>query len=308
MKSLSFVQVSIIGLGNIGRALLLSLMNNRSRNYHINIIDLPGSSKGSVLDFLQGIEICENHKISFNSDDLFRKSTFIFHCAGVGVKQGASRLTTTDENINITRSIFDRLQPNASAKIIVISNPVDIISFYTWKFSNLPPHQVIGTGTLLDTARLNYYIHQLAGQDKKTDSLMLGEHGESIVWAKSHSYIDGISINEYFTEEQQAKLELDVIHSASRIKQTQGATIYAVTLCAIRIMEAILNPTDKVFSVSCMTDSYYKHLLNCPSIYIGLPVRIGAEGIKEIIPLKLSEDELAQLRQSASLVESHLIH
>ncbi len=308
MNSGTPITLSVIGLGNIGRAVVLSLINCESRTYHINLVDLPESAEGSVLDFAQGIEFSSPHKITFNSETAFQKSTFIFHCAGVGVKPGASRLTTTNDNVMITRSIFEKYTPSKHAKIIVISNPVDVISYYTWKYSSLPSHQVIGTGTHLDTARLNYYIRQVVGNDKSVNNQMLGEHGESIVWAKSHSYIDGVSVNEYFSSEQQAKFESDVIQTASRIKQTQGATIYAVTLCAIDIMEAMLNPTDKIYNVSCLTDAYYTSLFKCSPLYAGLPVRIGQDGISEILPYEFSEKELNQLRQSTALIQSHLTH
>lgn len=300
--------ISIIGLGKIGRTLLLSLINQTERSYTINIVSRQENLAGFLLDLVQSLQIKSHHQITLNSDVNFHRSEFIFHCAGVGVKQGASRLTTSNDNIQITKEVFQRLHPNSNAKIIVISNPVDIITHYVWKFTKLPPNQIIGTGTFLDTIRLHYYIEELIGVENNIETLMLGEHGESIVWAKSHSKVNGGAIEDYFTDEQQAKLELDVIHTAARIKQNQGASTYAISMCAIHIMEAMINPNDRVFTLSCMLDDYYKHLLNSPSIHMALPVRLDRNGIKEILPFKFTDDELAQLQQSAALIESHLIH
>lgn len=300
--------ISIIGLGKIGRTLLLSLINQTERSYTINIVSRQENLAGFLLDLVQSLQIKSHHQITLNSDVNFHRSEFIFHCAGVGVKQGASRLTTSNDNIQITKEVFQRLHPNSNAKIIVISNPVDIITHYVWKFTKLPPHQIIGTGTFLDTIRLHYYIEELIGVENNIETLMLGEHGESIVWAKSHSKVNGGAIEDYFTDEQQAKLELDVIHTAARIKQNQGASTYAISMCALHIMEAMINPNDRVFTLSCMLDDYYKHLLNSPSIHMALPVRLDRNGIKEILPLKFTDDELALLQQSAALIESHLIH
>lgn len=300
--------ISIIGPGKIGRTLLLSLINQNKRSYCINVISRQQTLSGFLLDLVQGLQLKDQHEITLNSESNFNKSEFIFHCAGVSVKQGASRLTTSKDNVSITREIFNRYQPNPSAKIIVITNPVDIISYYTWKFTKLPPQQVIGTGTLLDTIRLHYYIEELVGKEKDIETLMLGEHGESIVWAKSHSKVDGRAIEDYFTQEQQAKLELDVIHTAARIKQNQGASTYAISMCALQIMEAMINPDDKIYTISCLLDGYYKDLLRSPSIYMALPVRLDRNGRKEIVPLKFTNDELGQLQQSAALIESHLIH
>lgn len=132
------INISIIGIGNIGRALLLNLLNEKNFYFLINIIDLPENAEGTLLDFHHALEFRPNHSIVFNSKDHFHESSYIFHCAGVGIQQGSSRLSTTDENIKITHSIFEHYQPNDKAKIIVITNPVDIITFYTWKYSNLP--------------------------------------------------------------------------------------------------------------------------------------------------------------------------
>lgn len=308
MMNCEQIHISIIGLGKIGRTLLLSLINQTEYAYTINIVSRQEVLSGFLLDLVQGLQLKNHHQITLNSDTNFKLSEFIFHCAGVGVKQGASRLTTSNDNIRITRDIFEKNHPNPNAKIIVITNPVDIISHYVWRFTKLPPHQIIGTGTFLDTIRLHYYVEELIGSDNNIETLMLGEHGESIVWAKSHSKVNGGAIEDYFTDEQQAKLELDVIHTAARIKQNQGASTYAISMCALHIMEAMLNPDDRVYTLSCMLDDYYKHLLNSPSLYMALPVRLNRKGISEILPLKFTADELAQLQQSAALIESHLIH
>ncbi|CAG5083219.1 malate dehydrogenase [Parvicella tangerina] len=302
------VYISIIGPGKIGRTLMLSLINQTKRRYVINIVSRQEVLSGFILDIVQSLQLKNKHRITLNSTSNFNRSSFIFHCAGVSVKQGASRLTTSKDNIAITKELFEKFRPNKDAKVIVITNPVDIISYYTWKFTGLPPKQIIGTGTLLDTIRLHYYMEELVGADKQIETLMLGEHGESIVWAKSHSKINGGAIEDYFTEEQQAKLELDVIHTAARIKQNQGASTYAISLCALEIMEAMIEPDGRVYTVSCLLDEYYKQLLQSPSIYMGLPAQLDQNGVKAILPLKFTPDELAQLQQSAALIESHLIH
>lgn len=298
--------ISILGLGQIGRSLLFSLIGDSTSSYLINVIDVSEGLSGTLLDFKQALQTVPYHQISFNSRENFRNSDFIFHCAGVGVKPKASRLSIAQENVRITQEIFQKYTPDDKAKIIVITNPVDVISYYTWKYSHLPPKQVIGTGTFLDTIRLKYYISEMAGEGKNIDVLTLGEHGDSLVWIKSHSKIDGNAIADYFTQNQLIELEQNVIDTASRIKKTQGATIYAVTNCAIQLMKAMVSPDDQVYAVSCMIDDYYKNILKISPLYMGLPVRIDQDGISELLPLRLNNDELIRLQQSAALIKSHL--
>lgn len=298
--------ISILGLGQIGRSLLFSLISDSDSSYLINVIDVSEDLSGTLLDFKQALQTAPHHKISFNSWENFRHSHFIFHCAGVGVQPGASRLSIARDNVQITKEVFQEYVPNDKAKVIVITNPVDVISYYTWKYSHLPPKQVIGTGTFLDTIRLKYYISEMVGDGKNIDVLTLGEHGDSLVWVKSHSKIDGNAVADYFTERQMIELEQNVIQTASRIKKTQGATIYAVTNCAIQLMKAMIYPDDQVYSVSCMVDDYFKNLLKTPPLYMGLPVRIDQDGVKELLPLRLNDDELTRLQASATLIKSHL--
>lgn len=304
----SSITISILGFGNIGRALLLNLLAAPNRSYVINIIDPSDEISGTILDFAQAMQLNAKHRIVFNSPSHFTQSAFIFHCAGVGVQKGASRLTTSDDNIAITKSIFEQYTPGKNSKIIVVANPVEVITYYTWKYAQLPPQQVMGTGTFLDNLRLDYYLAQLIGDDKKIDTLMLGEHGESIVWIKSHSTIDGLHISEFLTNDQLNALESDVLTTASRIKKTQGATIYAVTSCALELMEAMLNPTETVYPISCMIDDHYKNLLGYGSMYISLPVRLDQNGVKQILSVQFNDEELVAMRKSATLINEHLIH
>jgi L-lactate dehydrogenase len=192
----------------------------------------------------------------------------------------------------------------------VATNPVDVLSYATWKLSGLPSNRVFGSGTILDTARFRYLLSQHAEVDSRSvHAYIIGEHGDSEVPVWSLANIAGMNLQEYckanckeFRPETYEKIFIDTRDAAYEIIQRKGATYYAIGNGLLRIVEAILRGQDTVLSVSTLIDDYY----GIDDVYFSLPCVIGHNGIKQVMHLNLNEKEQAGIRQSAEVLKSTL--
>lgn len=210
--------ITVVGLGNVGRTLVSLLLQNKENDFTINILDPSESVQGSFLDLSQA-SILTDHKLVLNDFNLFENSSFVFHTAGATVKAGQTRNEIVKESLNLTEKIFsDRVFKN-EPYIIVVANPVDVVANYLYSVLKVKCKQILSPGTLLDTARLNYYANSKKG-------IVIGEHGESMVPVMQGNLVKG-------------DLREKTINAAREIKQTQGATFYGVAQCCVKILEVI---------------------------------------------------------------------
>jgi L-lactate dehydrogenase len=299
------IKITIVGFGNIGRCILQHLLVEPKHPLCINIIDLDTTLSGSFLDFSHSNSLLNKHQLIWNDNVCFQNSHFIFHCAGPSVPQNATRLAITQESKAITTSIFKNFKSRVNPFIIVISNPVDVISNLTSHLTGLDPCRVIGTGTLLDTIRMKYYLRQVFPTQKVTTQL-LGEHGDSIVFMASKTFIDGIAIEEM--------LDANTIHqcvektktSPTLIKATQGATFYAVSNCAVSIFNQLITPTASILPLSVLIPTQFQQLFKSAPLYMSLPVRITKNGARVEEAFECSDKELMELRKSAKIICNYL--
>ncbi len=298
--------ISITGLGNVGTTIVNRLLSiPTEHSYCINIIDPSDTIEGSFLDLEHAANIRKQHGLKLNDFSLFEQSDVIFHTAGSNVPLGANRLSIARDSIDITYDIFQGYQFKKDLQIIVISNPVDVISYYTWKASGIAPQNVIGTGTFLDTIRFEDALaKQFNTSRRKISSLMIGEHGRSVVPLISHSDVDGINIEEFPKHLNRAIW--DTVDAAKRICLTQGATKYGVSACAIRIFEALKEGKDLYnVALGVKTQLEHEYILSSRTIYISLPVYIKKGKLFYESLEGLYENELKQLIKSAKIIEKH---
>ena len=292
------ITISIIGFGNIGKAICSMLIPINNWSFTINILDTNDNVKGAILDFQHGNQLFHQHRIVFNSAELFNNSSFIFHCAGASVPKGQSRLFTCNESILITEAVLKNYHPKGTPHFIVVSNPVEVIATITQKLTGLPPSSIIGTGTLLDSIRMNYYIAEKYPNLKSIEAILLGEHGASAYFSKQLSKIDDKKVNHILSDQEIDGLMNEVIQSASIIKTTQKATIYGVSYCGIEIFKSLLSNIQSFFPVSTQIPDWLKTELKTDAVFLSLYSKINSKGAFVDERYQPNEVELSLLKKS----------
>lgn len=290
--------ISIIGFGNIGKAICSQLIPMKNFQFIINVIDANDDVQGAVLDFQHGNQLFHQHKIVFGSVELLNQSDYIFHCAGASVPKGQSRLYTCGESISITEAALKNFKPQGNPKFIIVSNPVEIIATVTQKITGLPSSSIIGTGTLLDTLRMNYYISERFPNFKSIESILIGEHGSTAFFSKQLSKINNEKATDYLDDETIDNLMKQVFDSAAKIKTTQKATIYGVSFCAIAIFEALLSDKESYFPVSTKIPDWLNKELKTDQVFLSLYSKVNSEGAFPYEKYLPNDKELLQLKKS----------
>ena len=218
----------------------------------------------------------------------------------------------TRKNIAVFRQIVPEVVKYAPhAILLVVTNPCDVLTYVTWKLSGLPANQVIGSGTVLDTSRLRYLLSQHTGVDpRNVHTYVLGEHGDTELPAWSLTSIAGMGMDEYcslcasckgsLSQTVRAEFDDKVRNAAYRIIEGKGATFYAVALAVRRIVEAILRDEQSILTVSSLLTGQY----GLDGVCLSLPCIVGVNGVEQVLPIHLSDEEMAQLRTSADAIHA----
>lgn len=299
------INVTVIGFGGVGSTLSLLLLNNQYP-MRLNVMDPNPECSGAFLDLAHGAALCDNKEFHINNEELFLQSDFIYYAAGVPNKHGGSRLSTARQNRSISQEIFEHRTFVNTPYIIVITNPVDLISQAVYTYSGLPKERIIGTGTFLENVRLAHYLSTLSDfKPADFDTMVLGEHGESQVPLFSHCKVKGQAIvgHKDFTIEILNKASHLTKNAAFEIRKTQKGTTYGVSKCAEVLLDYLLGSEEHNLSLSVLTNAHYRDLLSLnQDIFIGLPVTIKNGKITIKNDVKLTEEELEGLRKSAKVL------
>ncbi|MDP2653217.1 MAG: L-lactate dehydrogenase [Candidatus Omnitrophota bacterium] len=301
-------KVSIIGCGNVGMRYAYALiMKGLARSIVITDIDKK-RLEGEVMDLSHGAPYVSPVEIIAGDYCDIKGSDLVVITAGKKQKPGQTRIALAKDNVEVCRQIVSQIMKYAPSAIFLVStNPVDILSYATYKFSSKPANEVIGSGTVLDTARFRF----LLGQHCKIDphsvhAYILGEHGnsESAIW--SHTTIGGVLFKNYCSscgnkhsrhpEEELKKIFSEVRDSAGKIIEKKGETSYGIGLSLARITQAILHDENAVLPISSLVTNY----LDMRDVYLSLPAVIGKKGIREVLKLDFTKEEEAALKKSAS--------
>lgn len=227
--------------------------------------------------------------------------------AGIPQKSGESRLDLIEKNLKIFKDMIGQIVDSGFDGIfLVASNPVDILTYATWKYSKFPANKVIGTGTTLDSSRFKKEIANLIGIDPRSvEAFIMGEHGDSEFAVWSHTNVGGMPLYEWVKShsETDEKELLDtfekVKNAAYEIIDKKGATFYGIGMALARIVEAIINDQNSVFSTSSYLDGEY----GLEDIFIGAPSVIGKNGVKWVLEVPLTDTENERMKESAKTLK-----
>ena len=263
------------------------------------------------MDLNHGLPFAKPVKIYQGSYEDSKDSDLIIITAGANQKEGETRLDLVHKNTAVFKSIISEIIKYNSPEntlLLVVTNPVDILTYVTWKLSGFPINRVLGSGTVLDTARFKYLIGQHTGVDtRNVHGYILGEHGDTELPAWSLTSIAGMTMDTYCAtcNECENCNELDKIfnevkNSAYEIINAKGATYFAVALAVERIVEAIMRDEHSILTVSSILQGQY----GISDIAISVPTIIDRSGINRVLEVPLSEDEQKLLHHSADTLKS----
>jgi len=303
-KNILEQKIAVIGAGAVGSTTAYTLMV-RGLAAEIILIDInEEKEKGEVLDINDGLSFSGIGKVIQGDYKDAAQADIIILTAGVAQKPGETRLDLVSKNKEIVSSIFKEIGTiKETAIIIVISNPVDIITYLVQQISNLPQNQVFGTGTCLDTARLRSNLAKRFLVDgSQVEGFVLAEHGNSELIAWSTVSIAGKKASELLNQEEMNKIEEEVRNEVYEIINRKGATYYGIAMVASDVVRAILLDENKILPVSHLLD-------NCNGVSglcLGAPAVVGRSGIIKPWPIELTEPEKEKLQKSAETIKQYL--
>lgn len=302
-------KVSIIGAGSVGASIAYT-MAVESIASEIVLVDInEAKARGEALDILQATAYGEAITISAGNYEDVAGSDVVIITSGVGRKPGQTRIDLAQTNVNILKSLTKELVHYApDAKYIIVANPVDVLTYTFMKVSGLPESQIIGSGTMLDTARLRSFISGKFGMaQKNVHAYVFGEHGDSSFIPWSLAYISGASIEGFQNSSIYADFEkineeeaIEYVQkSGGKIIADKGVTCYGVAVSVCRLCQAIFAPYDSVVAVSSMMHGEY----GIDDVCLSVLNVIGPDGFKGRLETPLTDEELEKLRHSADVLK-----
>lgn len=295
-------KVVIVGCGNVGLSYAYALINQRTYVNKLILIDINKEKlEGEVMDLNHCLPYAPS-KISINMGDYADCSDarIVVIAAGVNQKPGETRTDLINKNAAIFKDIVDNVMASGFNGIfLVATNPLDVMTYLTYKYSKLPARQVIGSGTSLDTARLQQIIgKKLCINPKNIQAYVIGEHGDSEFIPWSNANISLQNIKTFFTEEELEKIESDVRNAAYTIINKKGATYYGIGMALVRITNAILGNENTILALSVYNPEN--------DVYVGLPAILNKEGAERRVYLKLTEEESEKLQRSIDTIKANI--
>lgn len=303
-------KIIVVGNGAVGSSYIFSLVTQNIAQ-EIGIIDIDvNKAEGDALDLSHALAFTSPKKIYAATYADCKDADIVVITAGAAQKPGETRLDLVNKNLKIFKSIVDDIVASGFDGIFLIAtNPVDILTYATWKFSGFPKHKVIGSGTSLDSARFRQTIAELVDVDaRNVHGYILGEHGDTEFPVWSHANIAGLQIYEWVSdhpevdEEELVNIFFKVRDAAYTIIDKKGATFYGIAVALTRITKAILYDENAVLPLSVYLDGQYG--LN--DIYIGAPAVINRQGISHVIELPLTDAEQEKFDLSAERLKQVL--
>lgn len=291
-------KVMIVGTGNVGMSYGYALINQRTAVNELVLVDInQDDAEGEAMDLRDALAVAPSYlKIKSGSYADAGDCDIIVITAGVPQKPGESRMDLLKKNAAIFKDMVAQImQAGFDGIFVVVSNPMDVMTYLTWKYSGLPHWRVIGSGTVLDSARLRQYLSEkLEVHPKSIHAYQVGEHGDSEFALWSSADIGGQRIKDLASEDDLVKIEDMARNQAYAIIDKKGATYYGIGVCLALITNCILNDEHRILPVSNYDE--YSDTFN------GFPAVVGRDGVKRRIGLRLSEDEQSKLNHSISVI------
>jgi L-lactate dehydrogenase len=300
-------RVAVVGTGAVGSTFAFGLLLSGLASEILLVDANRRKAEGEAMDLMHAVPFARTARVWEGPIEDCRGAAITVIAAGAAQKPGETRIDLVQKNAAIFRELVPRIaEANPDGIILVATNPVDVLAYLTWRISGLPPERVIGSGTVLDTARFRMLLAEHYGVDPRSvHAWMAGEHGDTEVPVWSSANIAGMPLDDFGTTtgigqdaEALERIYTDTRDAAYQIIERKGATYYAVAAGLVRIVQAILRDQHTVLSVSSLIHDYY----GIDDVYLSLPAVIGRRGVERIVPLGLSAEEASGLRRSASML------
>lgn len=301
--------VAVVGAGSVGAttayALLLTGVARRVVLHDINKAKLDAE----VADLAHGVSFMPTGEITGSDDvEVCRDARIVVVTAGAKQQPGQTRMELAGSTIALTERLLPRLVEVApDATYLMVTNPVDVVTYAALRYTGLPAHQLFGSGTVLDTARLR---HEIAGRTgvavQSVHAFVVGEHGDSEFPLWSSATIGGVPLLDWerqfgrLGEDERAEITDRVVHAAYTIIAGKGATNYAIGVSAARIVEAVLRDERRVMPVSTLVSDYH----GIDDVCLSVPTVVDGRGADRRLSMPFTDAELAQLRGSAEAIRA----
>lgn len=301
-------KVCLVGTGMVGMSMAYSLMNTGGID-ELVLIDIDNEKAiGEAMDLSHGLPYSYNKmRIKSGNYKDCQDSDIVVITAGLNQKEGQTRLDLTMSNTKIIKDISKKVKMSGFKGIVIVaSNPVDIMSYVVYKTMGIDKNKVIGTGTLLDTARMRYLLSEyLKVSSDDIEAYILGEHGDSSFISWTNTYVGCKQLLDYVDEKNLDMNDLheiyeEVKNAAYEIIERKKATYYGIGLALNKLISSIFNDTNKILCVSAYLDYDYNH----NDIYMGVPCIINRSGIKEIIKLPLNNVDQSKFDNSYQILKN----
>ncbi|MBB5173129.1 L-lactate dehydrogenase [Texcoconibacillus texcoconensis] len=311
MSERKLTRIAVIGTGFVGSSYAFAMLNQGVADEMV-LIDLDKEkAHGDAMDLNHGLPFGSPMKIWSGDYSDCDKADIVVITAGANQQPGETRLDLIDKNTKIFKGIVgDVMASGFDGIFIVATNPVDILSYATWKFSGLPQERVIGSGTILDTARFRFLLGDYFNIDvRNVHAYIMGEHGDTElpVWTGSnigtdpiHSYMEKYKPDG--TQEDLDEIFVNVRDAAYHIIERKGATHYGIAMGLTRLTRAIIRNENSILTVS----SYLQGEYDLEDVYIGVPAVVNRKGVQRIVELNISEDEKEKLHHSANVLKENM--
>ncbi len=302
---------AIVGCGNVGATTAYTLMLSGLFT-DIVLIDIDKRrAKGEAEDIAHGIPFNSPVEIYTGDYSDVGDAGIVIITAGVSQRPGETRIDLMQRNTKVFSGIVDSIsETDFSGIILVVTNPVDILTYVTMSMSKYPARKILGSGTVLDTARLKQLMGKRIGVDaRNVHTFIIGEHGDSELPVWSSANVSGVDIDSYcrhcvngFTVAEFEKVFEDVRDAAYSIIDAKGATYYAIAEAVRRIVQAIVRDEHTILPVSALLNGEY----GISGVCLGVPCVVGSNGIEDILEIPLSEHEMNRLKFSASKLRDNI--
>lgn len=302
-------KITVVGVGQVGMACAFSILSNHVSSDVVLIDVMADKLKGEMLDLQHGSAFLKNPRISASTDyAASANSSLCIVTAGARQREGETRLDLVQRNTDIFKGIIPQLvkySPNTI--LLIVSNPVDILTYVAWKLSGLPSNKVIGSGTNLDSARFRFLLSQkLNVAPTSCHGWIIGEHGDSSVPVWSGVNVAGVRFRDLHEDvgtdkdkEDWNELHTQVVQSAYEVIKLKGYTSWAIGLSVSHLASAILRNCNSVHAVSTLVTGHHRIQ---EDVFLSLPCTLGEAGVTHIVQQKLTDDERALLHKSSAMM------
>lgn len=306
-KQTSRPKIVIIGAGFVGSTFAYSILIHGLASQIVMIDANRDRAEGEVMDLDHAMSFTYPTKIRVGDYSDCKNADIVVIAADKGEKMGQSRLNLAQGNLEIMRMVIPKIiEQNKECILLVVSNPLDIMTYAALKLSGFPRNRVIGSGTVLDTARLRYLLGEYLQIDpRNVHAYVIGEHGDSEIPVWSLASVAGIRLRDYcsfagvpYGEEKLNDLFLRVRNAGYDIIRLKGHTNYAIALGMTKIVESIIRDENAVITVSCFLEKYHE----VSDVCLSVPAILNKNGIKETISIPLDPNEAENFRRSATIV------